>query len=84
MPPGMWGPGYGYGRPYGQPHEPMDKKEAKAMVEEYIGSGRNPNLKVGEIEDKGPVFQVQIVTKDGSLVDELAVNKDTGWIDSIY
>jgi len=78
------GPGYGYGPPSRVPEEPLGRDDAKARVEEYIGSGRNPNLKVGEIEDKGPVFQVQIVTKEGSLVDELAVHKRMGWVQSIY
>jgi hypothetical protein len=79
---GMWGPGYG--SPYGQTLQPLKKEGARALVEEYIGSGRNPNLKVGDIEDEGPVFVVEILTKEGSLVDKLAVNKDTGWINSIY
>jgi hypothetical protein len=78
------GPGYGYGTPYRIPEEPLESEDAKAVVEEYIGYGRNPNLKVGEIEDKGPVFQVEIVTKDGSLVDKLAVHKRMGWVHSIY
>jgi hypothetical protein len=76
----MWGPGHGYG----QTMQPLKKEGARALVEEYIGSGRNPNLKVGDIEDKGPVFVAEILTKEGSLVDKLAVNKETGWIHSIY
>jgi len=84
MGPGMMGPGYGYGSPYRQPQEPLTKEGAKAQVEDYLKSSRNPNLKVGGIEDKGPVFEVEIVTKDGSLVDKLAVNKETGWMHSIY
>jgi hypothetical protein len=80
----MWGPGYRHGSPYGQPTEAVDKEDARALVKEYIGSGRNPNLKVGDIEDKGPVFEAEIITKDGSLVDKLTVNKDTGYVHSIY
>jgi hypothetical protein len=53
-------------------------------VEIYLRSSRNPNLKIGEVEDKGPVFEVEIVTKEDSLVDKLVVNKETGWIGSIY
>jgi hypothetical protein len=45
---------------------------------------RNPNLKVGEIEDKGYVFEAEILTKDNSLVDKILVDKRTGWMRSIY
>lgn len=77
-------PGYGYGQPYRQLREPLGKDDAKALVEDYLKFSRNPNLKVGEIEDKGQAFEVEILTKDGSLVDKLAVNKETGWMGSIY
>jgi hypothetical protein len=88
--PGMMGPGhgYGYGQPYGRgyqgPQEPLDEKAARQLVEEFLDSGRNPNLKIGAIEDKGPNFVADVVTKDGSLVDKLVVDKDSGWIRSIY
>jgi hypothetical protein len=84
MGPGMMGPGYGSGPRYRQPEEPLGRDDAKALVENYLRSSRNPNLKIGEIEDKGPVFEVEIVTKEDSLVDKLVVNKETGWIGSIY
>ena len=90
MGPGMMGPGYGprYGPPYGpgyqQPQEPLTEKDAKGMVENYLRSTRNPNLKLGKIEDKGPYFEAEILTKEGSLADKLAVDKNTGWMRSIY
>jgi len=84
MGPGMMGPGHGYGPRYQQPRKPLEGKDAKEVLETYLKSTRNPNLKLGTIEDKGSVFEVEIQTKDGSLVDRIAVDKHTGWMRSIY
>jgi hypothetical protein len=92
MGPGMMGPGYGYGQQYGpqygrqyqQPQKPLDQNQAKQEVENYLSSMRNPNLKLGKIEEKGNGYQVNIVTKDGSLVDKILVDKNTGWMRSAY
>ena len=92
MGPGMMGPGhgYGYGRQYAygrqlqQLSKPLDKDQAKQEVEDYLTSTRNPNLKVGKVEDKGRDYEVTVETKKGSLVDKLLVNKDTGWARSVY
>jgi hypothetical protein len=92
MGPGMMGPGYGYGQQYGpqygrqyqQSQNPIDKNQAKQEVENYLSSMRNPNLKLGKIEEKGNGYQVDIVTKDGSLVDKILVDKNTGWMRSAY
>jgi cytochrome c553 len=85
--PGMMGRGYGYGYgpQYGQREKPLDKEEAKEEVENYLQSTRNPNLKLGKIEDKGNVFEADIVTKESnSLVDKILVDKDTGTMRSAY
>lgn len=90
MGPGMtgrrWmGPGYGphygphYGPQYQQPQRPMEEKDARTILENYLASMRNPNLKLGEIKDVGYAFEGEILTKDDSLVD-----KRTGWICSVY
>jgi hypothetical protein len=90
MGPGMMGPGYGgqygpqYGPQYQQPQKPLDKDQVKEQVENYLKSTRNPNLKIGKIEEKGNEYEVDIETKGGSLVDKLLVNKETGWIRSSY
>jgi hypothetical protein len=50
-----------------------------------LNSTRNPNLKLGKIKDEGSAFEVDIVTKsNGALVDKVLVNKDTGWLRSVY
>jgi hypothetical protein len=84
MGPGMMGPGYGYGQPYHQKQEPLDEKDAKQILENYLQFTRNPNLKLGKIEDKDRHFEAEIVTKEGSLVDKVTVDKITGWVQSIY
>ena len=92
MGPGMMGPGYGYGYGpqyrYGQQNpqlsKPLSENQAKQEVENYLSSTRNPNLKMGKIEDKGNDYEVNVETKDGSLVNKLLVNKDTGWMRSAY
>jgi hypothetical protein len=92
MGPGMMGPGYGYGyRPgYGdgqesrQPTKPLTKDQARQEVENYLKSTRNPNLKIGKIEEKGNDYEVDIETKEGSLANKILVNKDTGWMRSAY
>jgi hypothetical protein len=97
--PGMMGPGYGrdpgmmhrdwdrgpqYGPQYQQPQKPLEEKDIKDMLENYLKSTRNPNLKLGKIEDKESYFEAEILTKDDSLADKIAVDKTTGWMRSIY
>jgi hypothetical protein len=83
--PGMMGPGYGRDtRRYGGRPLPLEKDQARLLVENYLRNRRNPNLKVGDISDKDGVFEATIVTKDGSLVDKLEVDKETGWFRSVY
>jgi hypothetical protein len=91
MGPGMMGRGYGYGPPSYYPppwrhqsEKPLDMEEAKKRVENYVKSSGNPNLKLGKVEDKGDYFEAEIDTKDGSLVNKLDIDKDTGQIESAY
>ena len=85
MGPGMMGPGYGYNQQYRQPQTPIKENDAKGIVENYLNSTRNPNLKLGKIKDEGSAFEVDIVTKsNGALVDKVLVNKDSGWLRSVY
>ena len=79
----QYGPGY-QGPQYQQPQKPMEEKDAKELLENYLESTRNPNLKLGKIEDKGEGFEADILTKDGSLVDKILVDKRTGWMRSVY
>jgi hypothetical protein len=94
MGPGMMGPGYGYGmmgpgyQGYGPQYQgsqgALKEKDVKAMLENYVQSTRNPNLKVGKITEKDTYFEGEILTKDNALVDKIIVDKNTGWMRSIY
>ena len=90
MGPGMMGSGQGYGpsqqNPYTQqqPQKPIDKDQAKSMVENYLKSTGNPNLKLGDIKDDGQNFEADVVTKDNSLADKILVDKNTGWMRPAY
>ena len=90
MGPGMMGYGYGpqygpqYAPQYQQPQKPLNENQAKELVENYLQATRNPNLKLGKIVDKGNAFEANIVTKDGSLVNKVLVDKNTGWMQSAY
>ncbi len=94
---GTQGGGMGYGRtPGGQgqpqqqyapgqtPGKPLTQEQAKTLVEDYLKNTNNPNLKLGAFSDKGDVFEADIVTKDGSMVDKIQVDKNTGWFRSAY
>ena len=62
----------------------LEKKDAAKIVEDYIRSTRNPNLKVGKIEDAGDAFKAQIVTRENSLVEEVFIDKDSGYMRPAY
>jgi hypothetical protein len=68
--------------PVAKPGQPLSADQAKAMVEQHISG--NPNLKAGKVTEKNGAYEVDIVTKDGSLVDKIQVSKQTGWFRSVY
>ncbi len=77
-----WMGGPQTGPPVAKPGQALTADQAKAMVEQHISG--NPNLKVGKVTPKEDAYEVDIVTKDGSLVDKIQVNKQTGWFRSVY
>ena len=85
---GGYGSGYGMGRGYGRQSrstgKSVDAKEAEAMMEDYLKSSRNPNLKLGKIKDVGSAFEAEILTKKDDLVDRVHIDKETGNIRSAY
>jgi len=64
----------------GRLETPLKEDGARTVVENYLQSTRNPNLKLGKITEQDDAFEAEIVTKDGSLVDKLLVEKSTGWM----
>jgi hypothetical protein len=72
------------GPQYQQPQRQLGERDARAILENYLNSRRNPNLKLGKIEDEGNAFEGEILTRNNSLVDKLLVDKNTGEIRSVY
>ena len=81
---GRMDPGYGYRQQNQQPQKPLEKGDAETIVKNYLDSMNNPNLKLGKINDAGATFEVEIVTKDNSLVDKVLVDKNSGSMRSAY
>jgi rubrerythrin len=82
---GMMGSrGYGYGPSYAAPGKPLEMKDAKAMMGDYLKSTRNPNLKLGKINDTGTAFEAEVLTKSNALVDKVLIDKQTGRMSSAY
>jgi hypothetical protein len=77
-------PQMGTGPEYRQGRGVLTKKDARSIVKDYLTSTRNPNLKLGKIEDAGDAYKAEIVTKDNSLVDQVLVDKSTGWMQPAY
>lgn len=80
------GPGYApqYGPQYQQPQKPLEEMDVKGILENYLRSTRNPNLKLGKVTEKENYFELEILSKDNSLVDKIIVDKYTGWMRSAY
>jgi hypothetical protein len=62
----------------------MGLNEAKGVFEDYTKSTNNPNLKLGKIKEQKDRFVAQITTKDDSLVDEIALDRYSGYTGSVY
>jgi len=85
---GMMGGGFYQGSGPGRQYQPTGKtitmKEAQSLLNDYLKSSRNPNLKLGPIKDAGNAYEAEIMTKHNDLVDKVIVDKYTGWIRSAY
>ena len=76
MGPGMMN---GQGQSQGQPA--LSTEEVTRMMEQRLAWMGNPNVKLGKVEAKDDdTIIAEIVTKDGSLVQKLAINRHTGWM----
>lgn len=69
---------------YRQRRDPLNADEAKDRVKEMLERSRNPNLKLGDIEEKKNFYTIDIQTQNGSLVDKIQVDKETGMMRSAY
>jgi hypothetical protein len=73
-----------YESSYHQNQSHLDKKGAEKVLEDYLSSRHNPNLKLGDIKDEGSAFEAELLTQNNSLVDKLIVDKNTGRMRSAY
>ncbi len=64
--------------------EPLDEEGAKQLLERYLQALGNPNLKAGDIRDEEQYFEAEVLTQDGSLVDKILIDKNTGRMRSAY
>ncbi len=62
----------------------LSKEQAGQIAEAHLQALGNPNLRLGEVSELESYFEVPIVTKDGSFVERLLVDKRTGWLRSAY
>lgn len=95
MGPGMMGSGFGSGTAgftppcwqaagFTQAGQPITKDAATEILHGYVTRLGNPNLKLGEITETDTAFEGKIVTKDGSLVQRLIVEKATGRVQQAF
>jgi hypothetical protein len=62
----------------------LTKEQAAQIAQAHVRALGNPNLKLGDLVEFEPYYEVPIVTIDGSLVENLLVDKRTGWLRSVY
>lgn len=75
---GQWGRGQ-YGPNAGpQQMQPLDKSAARNLAQNYAAG--NPNLKIGQVTEQDGTYEATIVTPDGSLVERLLIDKQSGWM----
>jgi hypothetical protein len=55
----------------------ITKEQAFEMLSQHI-KRLNPNLKIGQLNDAGRLFEAEIVTKDNEVVQLIGVDKATG------
>ena len=60
----------------------LDKSTARSLAENFVAG--NPNLKVDEVTEKDNYFVATVVTRDGSMVEKLMIDKETGWMKKQY
>ncbi|HEY9814657.1 MAG TPA: hypothetical protein V6D20_02470 [Candidatus Obscuribacterales bacterium] len=61
--------------------EDLDADDVRRMMEYRLRGMNNPNIKIGNIaEQDADTITAEIVTKDGSLVQRLNVDRHTGWM----
>ncbi len=65
-------------------NQEITKDVAENIVRDYLNSVGNPNLKQGKTKETEHDFEIEIVTKDNSLVEKLLIDKHTGSVQPTY
>lgn len=60
--------------------EPLDRGQARELLDHCIISSGNPDIRLGELKETDDYYEAKIIFSDGSLKDVLQVNKRTGWV----
>jgi hypothetical protein len=71
------------GGPYGAKNPVATTSQANQVIEACFSSGDRP-LHAGKIVEMSQYFKVELLDPNGSMVDEVVINKRTGRIRSIY
>lgn len=81
MGPGMMGQGQ-MGPGMMQPlRQDLSAADVQHIMEHRLSGQGNPNVKLGKVEEKDDdTIVAEIVTKDGSLVQKVEVDRHTGWM----
>ena len=82
MPYGQFCPGRGWG-PYGVRKPVRTVDEAKQVIDSYF-SALGQTMRAGAVEERRWYFEVEILERDGTVVDKAAVDKRNGRIRSMY
>ena len=82
MGPGMMGYGYGGGPGYGMwggKDKDLTVDDVRGNLERWLSWQANPRLKLGDVKEDGKdAIVAEIVTKEGSVVDRLRIDRSTG------
>lgn len=62
----------------------LTKEQAAQIAQAHVQALGNPNLKLGQVIEFEPYYEAPIVTREGSFVEKLLVDKRTGWVRSVY
>jgi len=61
-----------------QPNQLLTREQAKSLIEKYA-IGDDASLKVGNLIDRGDVFEATIQDQSGNVVKRLLINRRNGW-----
>lgn len=62
----------------------LSQAQAEQMMQNYVHYLNNPNVKAGDVADNGEFFESTVVTKEGSLVEKIQIDKSTGSFRNVY